>query len=218
MNKFACIFDLDGVIVDTAKYHYLAWKRLAEELKIEGFDEAKNEELKGVSRDKSLDIILELGNVTLSAEKRNQMLERKNNWYIEFISTMDASETLPGAKEFLELLKANQIKFGLASASKNAELVLNKIGLLSLFDTIVDGTKVAKPKPDPEVFTKCADNLGMSYEKCIVFEDAVAGVTAANQVKMKTIGIGNPIVLHQANLVIDSLAHCDLKILAQLLG
>lgn len=217
MNKFACIFDLDGVIVDTAKYHYLAWKRLAEELAIQGFDEAKNEELKGVSRNQSLEIILALGNITLTPEEKNELLERKNNWYIEYISSMDSSETLDGAKEFLELLKANNIKFGLASASKNAELVLSKIGLLEMFDTIVDGTKVAKPKPDPEVFTKCAENLGMAFEKCIVFEDAVAGVTAANQVKMKTIGIGSPEILHEANLVLPSLAKCNLQILNEVI-
>lgn len=202
MNKKfkASIFDLDGVIVDTAKYHYLAWKRLANEL---GFDITKedNERQKGVSRMKSLEILLEIGNLQVSDEEKEKMAEKKNNWYVEYISKTDSSEILPGAKEFLELLRQNGVKISLASASKNASLILNNIGIMNLFDEIVDGTVVSKAKPDPEVFIVAAQKLGIANEDCIVFEDAEAGIEAALAASMYTVGIGKKEVLTNANMV-----------------
>ena len=169
----ACIFDLDGVIVDTAKYHYLAWKRLANEL---GFDFTleQNERLKGVSRMDSLDILLEIGNKKLDEKTKYELAEKKNTWYVEYIGKMDDSEILSGVKEFLTSLKDNNIKIALGSASKNAVAILRQIKMIDYFDAIVDGTKVSKAKPDPEVFLLGARELDVDSRDCIVFEDAVA--------------------------------------------
>lgn len=206
------IFDLDGVLVDTAKYHFKAWKRLADELNIP-FNENDNERLKGVSRMASLDIILELGNKTLSEDEKLSLATRKNEWYVEFISKMDASEILPGALEFLKMLKKNDYKCALGSASKNAGLILERTGLKDYFDTVVDGTHVSKAKPDPEVFTLGADNMGLSYEECVVFEDSVAGLQAARAAGMVAVGIGEASVLTDADMVVKDLSEFDLNML-----
>jgi len=206
------IFDLDGVLVDTAKYHFLAWKRLANELEIE-FTEDDNERLKGVSRMTSLDIILEIGNKTISDEEKIKLATRKNEWYVEFISKMNATEILPGVLEFLQLLKNNGYKCALGSASKNAGLILEKTGMTKYFDTIVDGTHVSKAKPDPEVFTMGAENMGLAYEDCVVFEDSVAGLQAAKAAGMVAIGIGEPKVLTEADMVVKDLSEFDLNML-----
>lgn len=210
-NKLeACLFDLDGVIVDTAKYHYLAWKRLANEL---GFDftEEENERLKGVSRTRSLEILLEIGNKDLDEETKSQLAERKNEWYKEYIEKMDASEILPGAKEFIEDLKSHGIKVALGSASKNAMTILKQINMVDYFDTVIDGTKVSKAKPDPEVFLLGAKELGVSTKGCIVFEDAEAGVEAARNAGMYAIGIGSPEVLKKADRVVSGLHELSVK-------
>lgn len=187
----ACLFDLDGVIVDTAKYHYLAWKRLANEL---GFDftEQHNERLKGVSRMRSLEILLEVGNKSYPLSEMEKMAARKNEWYVEFISKIEPDEILPGAEAFLNELKSKGIKTALGSASKNAPLILERIGLTKIFDAVIDGTKVSKAKPDPEVFLKGAQELGVEPESCIVFEDAQAGIEAAKNGNMLCVGVGSP--------------------------
>lgn len=202
MKVSACIFDLDGVVVDTAKYHYLAWKRLAAE---HGFDftEHDNERLKGVSRMASLEILLEIGKKSASPQEKELMAARKNAWYVEYIENMDPSEILPGAQEFIENLRGRGIKVALGSASKNARLILNRIGLVNHFDTIVDGTRVVNAKPNPEVFLIAASDLGVTPAECLVFEDAEAGVEAAINGGMRCVGVGNPLVLSKANLVID---------------
>jgi beta-phosphoglucomutase len=196
-----CIFDLDGVIVDTAKYHYLAWKRLANSL---GFDftEEDNEHLKGVSRVESLKLILKLGAVTLDQAAFDTALVNKNGWYLEYINKIGPEEILPGVSEFLADVRAKGIKTALGSASKNAVLILERIKLLDQFDAIVDGNKVSNAKPDPEVFLNAAREIGVTPADCIVFEDAVAGVQAALNANMKVIGIGVDTVLQQADLVI----------------
>lgn len=201
----AAIFDLDGVIVDTAKYHYLAWKRLANEL---GFDftEADNERLKGVSRVRSLEILLEIGGLTLDAEAKAQLAARKNEWYVDYIRQMDASEILPGAAEYLQCIREKGIKTALGSASKNAPLILERLCISSLFDAIVDGNVVSKAKPDPEVFLCAANQLGISPASCVVFEDAEAGVEAARRAGMRTVGIGKPDVLRDADVIIPGLS------------
>ncbi|WMW79743.1 beta-phosphoglucomutase [Undibacterium cyanobacteriorum] len=212
--KTACIFDLDGVIVDTAKYHYLAWKRLANSL---GFDftEHDNEKLKGVSRIESLKLILQLGGQQLSEADFEAALTRKNNWYLEYINTIGPEEILPGAFAFLQSAKQLGMKVALGSASKNAVLILQRIGLLEQFDAIVDGNKVSKAKPDPEVFTKAAQELGVDARQCIVFEDAVAGVQAALNADMHVVGIGEAKVLHQAHVVLPNFSGTNIEQVVQ---
>ena len=197
MTKKAFIFDLDGVIVDTAKYHYLAWKKIANELGIE-FTHEHNELLKGVSRVRSLDIILGLGNVEASQDQKDQWLVQKNEEYLTYLVDMDQSEILPGVMSVLEFLKANQQPIALGSASKNARPILEKTGILSYFDVIVDGNDVSNAKPDPEVFLQAAQKLGISNENSIVFEDSVAGIQAANIATMTSIGIGEASILNEA--------------------
>ena len=194
------IFDLDGVIVDTAKYHYLAWRNLATAL---GFDftEDQNELLKGVSRVKSLEILLSIGKVNLSEEKKQTLLLQKNKEYLEYVNQMTSEEILPGVNDLLNFLEINDIKFALGSASKNAPLILEKVGLLNRFTAIVDGNDVSKAKPDPEVFLIGAKKLGMKPENCVVVEDAIAGIQAANAAKMISIGIGDANVLYEADYV-----------------
>ncbi len=203
MNK-TFIFDLDGVIVDTAKYHYLAWKNLANEL---GFDFTKkqNEQLKGVSRVKSLEILLEIGQMTLSDEKKKALLHQKNEEYLEYVGKMTKDEVLPGVNALLDYLDANGIKYALGSASKNAKTILEKIGLYHRFTAIVDGNSVSKAKPDPEVFLIAAKLLNATPENSIVVEDAIAGVQAANTAGMTSIGIGKKEVLSEANYVFNSM-------------
>ena len=200
----AAIFDLDGVIVDTAKYHYLAWKRLAQECGFD-FSETDNERLKGVSRKRSLEILLEIGGLRFDEAAQAQLMSRKNEWYIETIRQMDASELLPGAAEYLTSLRERGVKTALGSASRNAPLILERLGVLSLFDAVVDGNHVSQTKPDPEVFLLAAERLGVAPANCVVFEDAEAGIEAARRAGMGAVGIGKPAALQQADMVIAGL-------------
>ena len=197
MTKKAFIFDLDGVIVDTAKYHFLAWQKIASDLGIE-FTPEHNEELKGVSRIRSLDIILKLGNIQASEENKNKWLTQKNEDYLSYIEHMDESEILPGVLNILEFIKEKKQLIALGSASKNARPILEKVKILHLFDAIVDGNDVTNAKPDPEVFIRGAKLLNVSNENSMVFEDAVAGIQAANVANMTSIGIGDEKILHEA--------------------
>lgn len=202
MNKLeACIFDLDGVVVDTARYHFIAWKALAEELGFE-FTPKDNERLKGVSRMQSLEILLEIGGLHVPEQKKQVMAEKKNALYVRYIETMTPEETLPGVEKFLQELRANGIKTALGSASKNAPMILERIGLAHLFDAIVDGNSISEAKPNPEVFLKGAEKLGVQPGNCVVFEDAIAGVEAARNAGMRCVGIGEPETLGMADLVI----------------
>mgnify|MGYP000600780572 CR=1 FL=1 len=203
-NMKGAIFDLDGVIVDTAKYHYLAWKRLAQELGFE-FKEADNERLKGVSRMKSLEILLEVGGLNFSHEEKLLLADKKNNWYVEYISAIDESELLKGAREYLIELKSSGTKIALGSASKNAPMILSRLNITNLFDSIVDGNKVSKAKPDPEVFLIAAKELGLNPQDCVVFEDAEAGIAAAVAAGMRTVGIGSSEILTEADIVVRGL-------------
>ena len=198
----ACLFDLDGVLVDTAKYHYLAWKRLAEELGFY-FSETHNERLKGVSRMASLEILLEVGGITnVSAKDKLAMADRKNAWYVEYISKMTPEEILPGVLDFLHELKAAGIKTALGSVSKNVGTILQRVNIGSFFDVVIDGNKINNAKPDPEVFLLGARALGVQPSECIVFEDAAAGIEAAIRAGMKAVGVGDPAILHRAAVVI----------------
>ena len=206
------LFDLDGVIVDTAKYHYLAWKQLAQELGIH-FDEKDNERLKGISRMASFDIILSLDNRTMSQERKEACCKKKNDIYVDYIHKLQQEEILPGVKEFIKDAKAKGYKTALGSASRNAELILKRLDITELFDKIIDGTKVEKAKPDPEVFLKGAQELGIQPESCIVFEDSVAGIKAAHNGGMKAVGIGEEDNLAEADLVIPGFGYIDIDAL-----
>ena len=217
MNNKAFLFDLDGVIVDTAKYHYLAWRNLANSL---GFDftEEQNEHLKGVSRVKSLEILLEIGNVNLSEDKKKALLDEKNNEYLEYVNKMTPDEILPGVIRVLDFLDKKGVKYALGSASKNASLILEKVDLLDRFSALVDGNDVLKAKPDPEVFLIGASKLKTDPENCIVVEDAIAGIQAANKAKMLSIGIGNREVLNEANYVFKDMNEIKSEFLIKILN
>ncbi|MCL4167744.1 UNVERIFIED_CONTAM: hypothetical protein GTU68_034688 [Idotea baltica] len=217
MNKKGFIFDLDGVIVDTAKYHYLAWRDLANELGFE-FTIEQNEMFKGVSRKKCMEILLEIGEIKATQKQFNTWMVEKNEDYLKYIAKMDDSEILPDVKEVLEFLKNKNIPIALGSASKNAQPILEKVNLLSYFDTIVDGNNVTKAKPDPEVFLIAAKQLGVKPENCIVFEDAVAGIKAANSAKMISIGIGDEKILSEAQYNFNDFTEMELEFLTELLN
>lgn len=200
MKRKGFIFDLDGVIVDTAKYHFLAWQKLANSIGVE-FTHEQNEQLKGVSRVKSLEKILNWGNITLDNEEFIGLMAKKNKDYLLHIEKMDASEILPDVPRILELLEKEKQGIALGSASKNAEVILQKVHLIQKFSAIIDGNGVTKGKPDPEVFLNAAKALSIAPENCIVFEDATAGIKAANAANMISIGIGDASVLHEADYV-----------------
>ena len=202
----AFLFDLDGVLVDTAVFHYQAWRRMANSL---GFDFTHefNETLKGISRMDSLDRILTLGGVTLSDEKKLELAAQKNEWYLELINKMTPDDMLPGALAFLEQTKRAGLKVALGSVSKNAPLILERVGITHFFDAIIDGSKITHSKPDPEVFMKGAAELNVQPAECIVFEDAIAGIEAARRGGMFALGIGSPDVLTEADLVVPNLQH-----------
>ena len=216
MKKKGFIFDLDGVIVDTAKYHYLAWKKLANELGFE-FTEEQNELFKGVSRKRCLEILLDIGKIAATQEQFDTWMIEKNVDYLEYIKNMDASEILPDVPRVLEYLNKNNIPIALGSASKNARPILEKVGLLHYFNAIVDGNNVTKAKPDPEVFLLAAKQLGVSAIDCVVFEDAVAGIQAANSAKMISIGIGEKKVLNEAQFNFQDFTQISIKFIEGLI-
>jgi beta-phosphoglucomutase len=206
------LFDLDGVLVDTAQYHFLAWQRMAAELGIH-FGEAENEQLKGVSRAESLNRILAWGGKTLSDAEKQHWMTLKNEWYLELVRGMPADDYLPGAHEFLRASRAAGIKVALGSASKNAPLILERLGWIPLFDALVDGNVVTASKPDPEVFLEGARRLGLKPEECVVFEDSEAGVEAARRGGMKVVGIGQGL---DADLLVTGLDRLTPEQVAQL--
>lgn len=195
------IFDLDGVVVDTAKYHYLAWKKLAGDLGF-GFSEKDNERLKGVSRIQSLEILLEVGGIQLSEEVKADLATKKNNDYLGYIMKMTPDEILPGVLEILGEARKRGLKTAIGSASKNAITILERVDLLNYFDHVIDGNKVSKAKPDPEVFIKAASEMGVQPGECIVFEDAEAGIEAALNGSFHVVGIGDKKTLNKAEMVI----------------
>lgn len=210
-----CIFDLDGVIVDTAKYHFMAWRRLAKELGFE-FTLEENEALKGVSRMASLEILLKKGGIILDEAEKMWLTGRKNRWYVEFISGMTPDEILPGTIKLLKTLREEGIVTAIGSASKNVDIILERIALRDMFDVIIDGNKTARTKPDPEVFLLGADEMGLSPAACIVFEDAIAGIEAARAAGMRCVGVGNPVLLGKADMVISDLGKITINQLKNL--
>ena len=217
MNRKGFIFDLDGVIVDTAKYHFLAWKNLANSIGVD-FTHQQNEQLKGVSRIKSLEKILAWGNKTISEAEFQNLMTLKNDDYLNHIEHMKEDEILPDVPKILDYLIEKKQGISLGSASKNAQTILEKVNLLSKFDALVDGNDVVNGKPNPEVFLKAADALKVNPENCIVFEDAVAGVQAANAAQMISIGIGDKEVLHEADYIFNDFTEIDVEFIKELIN
>jgi beta-phosphoglucomutase len=211
----ACIFDLDGVIVDTAHYHFLAWKRLAKELGIDLTLE-HNERLKGVSRMHSLDIILELGGISLSDHDKEMLANKKNSWFVDYVERMAPEEIFPGVKQLIHELRAKGLKVALASSSKNARTVIKLLHIQNDFDAVVDGGMIVHSKPHPEIFLLAASKLGVDPKACLVFEDAEAGVDAAIAAGMKVVGIGSPDQLNKADKVIAKTGEFSLDTLQKL--
>ena len=195
----AALFDLDGVLVSTDRFHYEAWKRMADEEGIY-FDYEINHRLRGVSRMQSLEIILERAEREIAQAEKDTMAERKNNYYRELIGTLTPADWLPGGRDLVEGLRARGIRCALCSSSKNAKTILDKIGGRDLFDTIVDGHDIVNTKPDPEIFLTAAERLSIDPAACVVFEDAESGVEAAKAARMKCIGIGDEANLAKADI------------------
>ncbi|HEX3045668.1 MAG TPA: beta-phosphoglucomutase [Bacillota bacterium] len=206
----AVLFDLDGVIVNTAKYHYLAWKKLADQEEIY-FDEAINERLKGVSRMASLEIILERSQKSYSSAQKEAFAETKNNWYLDMIQQLTPTEILPGVIEFLSSLLRDSIKSAVCSASKSAAFIIEKLELTKYFNTIVGGKDVKNSKPDPEVFLVGSERLEIPPAECLVIEDAAAGIEAAKRAGMKSLGIGSRVILANADMVYHDMTEFTLN-------
>lgn len=208
----AVIFDLDGVITDSAKYHYLAWKRLAEELGIP-FDEEYNEKLKGVSRMESLNLILERGQKkeAYSAQEKEEMADKKNTYYKKYIECMTPDDILPGIREFLSELKTADIKTGVASVSQNAYAILERLGLFDSFDYVADAGKISRAKPYPDIFLSVADALGVDPVCCVGVEDAETGIQAIKAAGMKAVGVGTPERMAEADLILSGTNQLSLE-------
>ncbi|MEJ4086785.1 beta-phosphoglucomutase [Galbibacter orientalis] len=209
------IFDLDGVIVDTAKFHFLAWKKAAAEFNFE-LTHQQNEQLKGVSRVDSLKKILNWANAEVSQEKFDELAANKNADYLTYVDKMTAADILPGIKEILAEIKKGGYPIALGSASKNAPKILQKVGIMDLFDVIVDGNSVTKAKPNPEVFLIAAEKINVAPNNCIVFEDAEAGIEAANTAGMISIGLGNEQNLKEADYNFSSFTEITFNFLKTL--
>lgn len=209
-----CIFDLDGVICDTAKYHYLAWKKLADRLGIT-FTEQDNERLKGVSRMESLEILLSLSDAIYPEAEKLAFAEEKNRLYVDYIRHMSREEILPGVPEFLSYCRQSGRKTALGSVSKNAGLILDRLRLRECFDAVIDGTQVKRAKPDPEVFIKGAMQTGASPSECVVFEDAAAGIEAARKAGMLAVGIGSEETLSNADFIIKGFDVMEAEVLLE---
>jgi beta-phosphoglucomutase len=185
------IFDLDGVLVSTDELHFEAWKMLAVELGIDKFTREDNKKQKGVSRMESLEVVLSKGSKIYSQEMKEELAERKNNYYKELLEELDERAILPGVTECLKMLKSKGILIGIGSVSKNAPLILEKTGLIKYIDKVSCGLDITRSKPDPEVFEVAANKLGLKYEDCLVVEDSLAGIVAGKAAHMKTLGVGS---------------------------
>ena len=206
----ALLFDLDGVIVSTEKNHFEAWRETASKLGIT-FSEHDNEALKGVNRVDSLKQILKLGNKTVSAEEFESLLVFKNDMYLDSITTLSKDDLLPGVHALLLQAKSMGVKIGLGSSSKNAPMILTRLGITDLFDVIIDGNGVTHPKPDPEVFLNGAKALALAPSDCLVFEDASSGVAAAKAGGFIAIGVGNPMLKGVADVYFNELTEFRLE-------
>src|SRR5918993_2979005 len=204
----AFIFDLDGVITDTAEYHFRGWKRLADEEGL-SFSREDNEHLRGIPRRESLMLILR--DHVYPEEKIQEMMERKNSYYLELIKEISPRDLLPGARELLEEVRAAGLKNALGSASKNASEVIERLGIRSLFDAISDGHSVERQKPAPDLFLHAAQQLGLSPAECIVVEDAAAGIEAARAGGFRSVGLGPAERVGKADGIFPSLSGVHLS-------
>lgn len=202
------IFDLDGVLVDTAKFHYLAWKRLAKEMFGYDFTPEQNEAFKGVNRVACMKILVRLAGAEVSPEEFERGMRQKNDWYVEMVRGMTPDDALPGARAYVEAARARGILCAIGSASKNCRLALEKTALAPLFDAVADGTVVTRAKPDPEVFLRAAEMFGCRPEECVVFEDSQAGLDAARAGGMKCCAIGSADALHGWDYLAPGLGNC----------
>ncbi len=203
--KKAIIFDLDGVITDTAQYHFEAWKLLADSLSFK-FDRADNERLKGVSRMDSLNIILEINDALgrFTVEEKEALCKKKNDNYVELIKKVTPADILPGISELMDEAEKNGIKMAVASVSKNAPAVLTSLGLIDRFDYIADAKKITKSKPDPEIFAVCAEALGFEGADCVGIEDSQAGIESIHAAGMKSVGINVTVTSREPDVVLKS--------------
>lgn len=218
MKIEAIIFDLDGVITDTAKYHFVAWAALAKELGIK-VSEQMNEQLKGLSRKKSLEKIFEIGGKELlSPEQMDSLTDKKNKHYQSLLLNVSEADILPGVKDFMKQCKQENIKIAVGSASKNAPLILEQLGIIDQFDVVVDGNCVEHSKPNPEVFLKAAKKMKVQPQNSVVFEDAISGVEAANRGSFFSVGVGDRQTLQHADVVIKNMSNFHLKQLNNLVN
>ncbi len=204
------IFDLDGVIVDTAKYHFLGWSFIAEKLGT-NLSPLDNEQLKGLSRIDSIEKLLEIKGISLDEDEKIRLAELKNNYYIELIQGLSPSDILPGVIDLIRLLRDNDMKTALGSSSKNAIFIIEKLQIADYFDVVIDGNDVSKAKPDPEVFLLSARKLSIEPSECVVLEDSASGIEAAINGGMKSIGVGSTSILSKANIVVASLEELNFK-------
>jgi len=214
MSIQGVIFDLDGVLVSTDEYHYLGWKRLADEEGIP-FTRVDNHRQRGVSRMESLEIVLEKGARTYSEAEKREMAERKNRYYVESLQALSPDEALPGAIGLLEALKHQGFRLAVGSGSRNAPLIMKKVDICRYFDTVVEGNDITRGKPDPEVFLLAAERLGLAPAQCLVVEDAEAGVAAARAGCMRCIGIGDPALVGAADRVVGSVSEITVSMISQ---
>jgi beta-phosphoglucomutase len=205
----AVLFDLDGVIVFTDRYHYLGWKRLADENGW-AFDEEINNGCRGVPRMESLEVILRHNGVDLPEDEKEALASRKNAYYVDLLADINEADVYPGAVEFLKRLRSTGVKIALCSSSKNAPLVLESLGLEEYFDAVVTGADIRKAKPDPEIFLLGASRVGVEPGKCVVFEDAPSGVAGALAAGMSCVGVGSPELLDEAPVVIQEYNTIDI--------
>ena len=208
------IFDLDGVIVDTAHYHYLSWREISRDLNID-FTIKDNENLKGVSRIDSLNYILKLGSLSFNTEEKNNLLDKKNNIYKHSISTLGKKNILKGVEKILSKAKEKKMLLAVGSSSKNAKMIVEKLNLTHLFQAVVDGTMVKKTKPDPEVFLKAAKKMNLKPSECIVFEDAESGVIAAKKGGFHVVSVGNINIRNIGDVYVESLEDFNLDYYAK---
>ncbi|MAS30991.1 MAG: beta-phosphoglucomutase [Flavobacteriaceae bacterium] len=206
----AFIFDLDGVITETSEYHFMAWKTVCKKI---GYDltRKKNEELKGVNRNKCLDMIMEWAKIRLSEKEIESLLETKNNIYKDYIKDLNENDVCEGVLNFINDAIKNNIKIALYSASRNAKRILCQLKIIDLFTVIIDGNNVSNTKPDPEGFKIAADLTKTNTKDCVVFEDSISGIEGANKLNMYTVGIGSRDVLKNANVVYKGFKNLKIK-------
>ena len=215
----AVVFDLDGVITDSAEYHYEAWSIIAKELGI-SFDKDYNEKLKGVSRMESLNLILDNGpgRNSMSEDKKNEIATKKNEIYKELIKKITPDDLLPGILPCLKALREKGIKVALASVSKNAPFIINRLGVKDYFDYIADAAKIGRSKPFPDIFLDCINSLGVSPNDAIGVEDAEAGIAAIKAAGMKAVGVGSSAQMHEADMILGSTSELSMEVFEKLIS